>query len=102
MLAWLPGQEGAGAVADVLAGAVNPGGKLPISYPRSVGQLPVFYGHKISGGRSHWKGDYVFGMERSVGFHVDAHYRRHRFEEPYHLQTRPKGWFCVYLRYSTP
>jgi beta-glucosidase len=38
---------------------VNPGGKLPISYPRSAGQLPVFYGHKISGGRSHWKGDYV-------------------------------------------
>ena len=40
-------------------GDVNPGGKLPISYPRSVGQIPVYYGHKVSGGRSHWKGDYV-------------------------------------------
>jgi beta-glucosidase len=59
VMAWLPGQEGAGAIADVLSGAVNPGGKLPISYPRSVGQIPVFYGHKVSGGRSHWKGDYV-------------------------------------------
>jgi beta-glucosidase len=59
VLAWLPGQEGADAIADVLTGAVNPGGKLPISYPRSVGQVPVFYGHKVSGGRSHWKGDYV-------------------------------------------
>ena len=59
LLAWLPGQEGAEAVVDALIGALNPGGKLPISYPRSVGQLPVFYAHKISGGRSHWKGDYV-------------------------------------------
>ncbi len=59
VLAWLPGQEGAHAIADVLTGAVNPGGKLPISYPRSAGQIPVFYGHKVSGGRSHWKGDYV-------------------------------------------
>jgi len=59
LLAWLPGQEGAEAVVDALTGDVNPGGKLPISYPRSTGQLPVFYAHKISGGRSHWKGDYV-------------------------------------------
>jgi beta-glucosidase len=59
VMAWLPGQEGAGAIADVLGGEFNPGGKLPISYPRSVGQIPVFYGHKVSGGRSHWKGDYV-------------------------------------------
>ena len=35
------------------AGEVNPGGKLPISFPRSVGQIPVFYAHKVSGGRSH-------------------------------------------------
>lgn len=59
LMAWLPGQEGAGAIADALAGALNPGGKLPISYPRTAGQIPVFYGHKTSGGRSHWKGDYV-------------------------------------------
>ncbi len=59
--AWLPGEEGAGAVADVLAGRVNPGGKLPISHPRSAGQIPVYYSHKVSGGRSQWKGDYVDG-----------------------------------------
>jgi beta-xylosidase len=59
VMAWLPGEEGAGAVADVLAGDVNPGGKLPISYPRAVGQVPVFYAHKASGGRSHPTGDYV-------------------------------------------
>jgi beta-glucosidase len=56
---WLPGEEGGTAIADVLFGDVNPGGKLPISLPRSVGQVPVYYNHKPSGGRSHWKGDYV-------------------------------------------
>jgi beta-glucosidase len=40
------GQEGGTAVADVLFGDVNPGGKLPISIPRSAGQLPVYYGRK--------------------------------------------------------
>jgi beta-glucosidase len=59
LMAWLPGHEGGTAIAEALAGDVNPGGKLPISYPRSAGQIPVFYGHKVSGGRSHWKGDYV-------------------------------------------
>jgi beta-glucosidase len=59
LMAWLPGHEGGEAIAEVLAGDVSPGGKLPISYPRSVGQIPVYYGHKVSGGRSHWKGDYV-------------------------------------------
>ncbi|HEX7524825.1 MAG TPA: glycoside hydrolase family 3 N-terminal domain-containing protein [Gaiellaceae bacterium] len=61
LLAWLPGQEGAAAIAETLVGVVSPGGKLPITYPRSSGQIPVFYGHKISGGISHWKGDYVDG-----------------------------------------
>jgi len=58
---WLPGQEGAAAIVDVLTGEVNPGGKLPITHPRTVGQIPVYYGHKVSGGRSYWKGDYVDG-----------------------------------------
>jgi beta-glucosidase len=57
--AWLPGEEGGNAVADVLFGDVAPGGKLPISLPRSVGQVPVYYGHKPSGGRSQIRGDYA-------------------------------------------
>jgi beta-glucosidase len=57
--AWLPGEEGAAAIADVLFGDVNPGGKLPITIPRGVGQIPIHYRHKPSGGRSHWKGEYV-------------------------------------------
>ena len=52
--AWIPGEEGGNAIADVLFGDVSPGGKLPISLPRSVGQVPVYYGHKPSGGRTNW------------------------------------------------
>ena len=57
--AWLPGEYGSPAISDVLFGDYNPGGKLPVSFPRSVGQVPVFYNHKPSGGRSHWFGSYV-------------------------------------------
>jgi beta-glucosidase len=57
--AWFPSEEGANAIADVLFGDVNPGGKLPITFPRSVGQVPIFYAHRPSGGRSHWKENYV-------------------------------------------
>ena len=59
LLAWLPGQEGAEAIVDTLLGTTNPGGKLPVSYPRSSGHIPVFYGHKVTGGRSHPKVDYA-------------------------------------------
>ena len=45
---WYLGQETGLAVADVLFGRVNPGGKLPISIPRSVGQLPSYYSVKPS------------------------------------------------------
>jgi beta-glucosidase len=56
---WLPAQEGGTALADILFGDVNPGGKLPVSFPRGVGQIPVYYNHKPAGQRSHWHGEYV-------------------------------------------
>ncbi len=59
LMAWLPGECGGGAIVDALCGVTNPGGRLPITYPRSSGQIPIFHGHKVSGGRSHWKGAYV-------------------------------------------
>jgi beta-glucosidase len=56
--AWLPGEEGGHAIADVLFGRVNPAGRLPISLPRAVGQVPVYYGHTSGGGRSQMLGAY--------------------------------------------
>jgi len=44
--AWIPGEEGGSAIADVLFGAVSPGGRLPISLPRHVGQVPIYHSHK--------------------------------------------------------
>jgi beta-glucosidase len=47
--AWLPGTQGGHAIADVLFGDVNPGGKLPITFPRTVGQVPLYYNHLNTG-----------------------------------------------------
>ncbi|MDO6415194.1 glycoside hydrolase family 3 N-terminal domain-containing protein [Sphingomonas sp. BIUV-7] len=54
---WYLGEQGGNAVADVLFGTVNPGGKLPVTIPRSVGQLPVFYNSKPSAHRGYLFGD---------------------------------------------
>ena len=50
---WYLGQEGGTALADILFGDVNPGGKLPVSIARSVGQLPIFYNRKPSARRGY-------------------------------------------------
>jgi beta-glucosidase len=46
---WFPGTEGGDAVADVLFGKVNPGGKLPMTFPRNVGQIPISYNELPTG-----------------------------------------------------
>ncbi|KQM18537.1 glycoside hydrolase [Sphingomonas sp. Leaf24] len=50
---WYLGQETGNAVADVVLGRANPGGKLPVSVPRSEGQLPIFYNHKPTARRGY-------------------------------------------------
>lgn len=47
--AWWPGTRGGDAIAQTLFGANNPNGKLPMSFPRNVGQLPIYYNHKNTG-----------------------------------------------------
>jgi beta-glucosidase len=56
-----PGEEGGSGLADVLTGAVAPSGRLPVSLPRSAGQLPVHTSYRAGGGRSMFFGDYTDG-----------------------------------------
>ncbi len=49
LLAWFPGTMAGPAIVDTLFGDANPGGKLPITFPRSVGQIPIYYNQKTTG-----------------------------------------------------
>ncbi len=79
---WYLGQEGGTAAANVLFGDVNPGGKLPISFPRNVGQLPDYYDHKPSLNRS-----YLFnGRKPLFPFGWGLSYTTFKFD---HLRVDP-------------
>jgi beta-glucosidase len=74
--AWFPGEEGGAAAAEVLFGDVNPGGKLPITFPHSVGDLPDYYNHKPSAMRS-----YEFGTREPLfPFGYGLSYTTFKFE----------------------
>src|SRR5450631_114040 len=81
---WYLGEQGGTAAADVLFGDINPGGKLPISFPRTVGQLPDFYNHKPSRNRS-----YLFdSREPLFPFGYGLSYTQIRFEN---VRVEPKS-----------
>ncbi len=74
--AWYPGEQGAQAICEILFGLVNPSGKLPMSFPKSVGQLPLYYSYKPSGRGYHYNENdgmplYAFGFGLSYsGFMI--------------------------------
>ena len=86
MEAWFPGIEAGHALADVLFGDYNPAGRLPITFPRNVGQVPIYYAHKNTGRPPReeerysskyldvsWKPLYAFGHGLSyTSFRYDA------------------------------
>jgi beta-glucosidase len=78
--AWYPGTEGGDAVADVLFGDINPGGKLPVSWARAAGQEPIYYNHNLT-----------HDPEGAPGF--TSHY--------WDLSTKPLYPFGYGLSYST-
>jgi len=73
---WYLGQEGGTAAARVIFGDVSPGGKLPITFPRNVGQLPDYYNHKPSRNRS-----YIFASREPLfPFGYGLSYTSFKFE----------------------
>jgi beta-glucosidase len=86
---WYLGEEGGTGAADVLFGDANPGGKLPITFPHSVGDLPDFYNHKPSANV-----DYAFSTRKPLfAFGYGLSYSTFKFEnlrvEP--TQISPRG-----------
>jgi beta-glucosidase len=70
LYAWYPGQEGGHAIADVLFGDYNPAGRLPISIPRNVGQLPVYYNDRNQQKHAYVEGpaDALYGFGHGLSY----------------------------------
>jgi beta-glucosidase len=98
LYAWHPGTMGGPAIADVLFGAASPSGKLPVTFPKSVGQAPLYYGHSNTGRPS------PHSFQPLVGSHqedlpTEFQYRSHYLDsDPFPLF--PFGFGLSYTKFS--
>jgi beta-glucosidase len=93
--AWLPGEEGGTAVADVIFGDYSPGGRLPVSVPQAVGQTPLNYNRKPSS-----YGQYVFAESKPVfpfGHGLSYTKFEYRALDISPREIGPAGQLCVSL-----
>lgn len=94
MEAWFGGELGAAAIAEVLLGKTNPSGKLPISFPKSVGHLPCYYSRLPGGSREYLEGDinalFPFGFGLSYTEFVYSDMRIEKLEGPCNYEVRIK------------
>jgi beta-glucosidase len=90
--AWFPGMEGGHAVADVLFGDVNPSGKLTVSFPRAVGQEPLYYAQLPTGRPAH--GDLSHMPENGPEKYLS------RYIDEQNSALFPFGWGLSYTRFS--
>ena len=92
LLAWSPGVEAGHAVADTLFGDVNPAGKLPASFPRAVGQEPLYYAQLPTGRPAH-------GDLSHLPQNPDEKFMS-RYEDEENSALYPFGWGLSYTRFS--
>lgn len=93
LCAWYPGQEGGNAIADIISGDVNPSGKMPISVPKEVGQIPVYYNKKNPRGH-----DYVeLSSAPLYPFGYGLSYSRFEYAD---LAVQPKAKHEFELRFK--
>jgi beta-glucosidase len=98
--AWHLGIEAPAAIARILTGAVNPAGRLPMSFPRSVGQIPIYYDHENTG-RPATTGGSLQQEEHDIGLHGPANVDD-RFTSKYRdLPLGPQFCFGHGLSYTT-
>jgi beta-glucosidase len=90
--AWFPGIEGGHAVADVLFGDVNPSAKLPVSFPRAVGQEPLYYAQMPTGRPAH-------GDLSHIPANAQEKFISRYFDED-NSALFPFGWGLSYTRFS--
>lgn len=94
--AWYPGTMGAEALTDVLTGKANPSGKLTMTFPRNVGQIPIYYNHKNTGRPFDEKQKYTskyldVSNEPLYAFGHGLSYTRFSYSEPRVSNVSPTG-----------